>query len=263
MRTHRQLIEACATFIENLSGPEADQEETSALLKELQEAANQSDALYAALRAYHDWASRMPDAGFNDKSPRWAWWHERPQQSAEKVLGVAPLVTLIGRAASHVITAEEAESQRRGFAHGNVSIHNPNVTCTVVDAAAERFARPARAGTSMVCRACGCRWKVHADGTLQLYDADQKMCARCDNAPNPPLRFETPFEAVVPVRPARRDVTAWYDEVEKVNYRIHDSKMQFQFDRIGDPWRDANESSPSPAADRDALVRYLLKQMGT
>lgn len=28
------------------------------------------------------WASRMPDAGFNDQDPRWNWWHERPQMQA-------------------------------------------------------------------------------------------------------------------------------------------------------------------------------------
>lgn len=25
-----------------------------------------------------DWASRMPDAGFNEDDPRWDWWHRRP-----------------------------------------------------------------------------------------------------------------------------------------------------------------------------------------
>jgi hypothetical protein len=34
------------------------------------------DIDYAAL---NDWASRMPDAGFNSEDPRWAWWHERPR----------------------------------------------------------------------------------------------------------------------------------------------------------------------------------------
>lgn len=53
-------------------------------------------------------------------------------------------------------------------------------------------------GTSMVCDACGCRWKVHRphaadpEGSLQLYDANQKPCAKCDNGPNPPLRPEGP-----------------------------------------------------------------------
>jgi len=29
--------------------------------------------------ALDDWASRMPDAGFNDQDPRWEWWHARPR----------------------------------------------------------------------------------------------------------------------------------------------------------------------------------------
>ena len=37
---------------------------------------------------------------------------------------------------------EEAEAQRRGFAFGNVSMHNPDVTRAIVDAAAERLAEP-------------------------------------------------------------------------------------------------------------------------
>ena len=56
---------------------------------------------------------------------------------------------------------------------------------------------PARAvaGTSLVCTECGCRWKRHADGSFQLYDADQRPCVECDNAPNSPLRPETPDDA--------------------------------------------------------------------
>lgn len=35
-----------------------------------------------ALRQLHEWSSRMPDAGFNDQSPRWKWWHEKPDVRA-------------------------------------------------------------------------------------------------------------------------------------------------------------------------------------
>ena len=60
--------------------------------------------------------------------------------------------------------------------------------------------RPKRAvaGTSLICTACGCRWKKHApcdvfpNGSLQLYDADQRPCAQCDNASTVPLRPEMP-----------------------------------------------------------------------
>lgn len=64
--------------------------------------------------------------------------------------------------------------------------------------------RPVRAvaGTSLVCTACGCRWKKHPpddvfpNGSLQLYDADQRPCVECcDNTSNPPLRHETPNDA--------------------------------------------------------------------
>lgn len=54
-------------------------------------------------------------------------------------------------------------------------------------------------GTSMVCRACGCRWKLHPDRTMSLYDGGQHPCALCDNAPNPPLDFEP-----APPEPRRR-----------------------------------------------------------
>lgn len=56
------------------------------------------------------------------------------------------------------------------------------------------------AGTSLVCEACGCRWKKHPPSheipweSLQLYDADQRPCAECDNGPNPPLVAEPPPE---------------------------------------------------------------------
>ena len=46
------------------------------------------------------------------------------------------------------------------------------------------------AGTSLVCRTCGCRWKRHADRTLSLYDANQRPCARCDNGGPEELRLE-------------------------------------------------------------------------
>jgi hypothetical protein len=64
---------------------------------------------------------------------------------------------------------------------------------------AKRKAFPVRAiaGTSMVCKACGCRWKSHADHTLSLYDAEQRPCAKCNNAPNPPLRAEVPEDAML------------------------------------------------------------------
>lgn len=40
------------------------------------------DGLVAALRDLDAWVSRMPDAGFNNQSPRWGWWHERPNVAA-------------------------------------------------------------------------------------------------------------------------------------------------------------------------------------
>lgn len=52
--------------------------------------------------------------------------------------------------------------------------------------------RRAVAGTSRVCRVCGCRWKIHANGWHQLYDAAQRPGACCDNASNPPLIDEEP-----------------------------------------------------------------------
>lgn len=56
------------------------------------------------------------------------------------------------------------------------------------------------AGTSLVCTACGCRWKRHAPdavfpaGSLQLYDAAQRPCAQCDNGPSTALRPEEPSD---------------------------------------------------------------------
>lgn len=64
--------------------------------------------------------------------------------------------------------------------------------------------RPVRAvaGTSLVCTACGCRWKKHPpddvfpQGSLQLYDENQRPCVECcDNTFKPPLRPETPDDA--------------------------------------------------------------------
>jgi len=37
------------------------------------------------------------------------------------------------------MTAEEREEQRRSFAHGNVSLHNPNVTRELIDQEAEKL----------------------------------------------------------------------------------------------------------------------------
>lgn len=39
-----------------------------------------------ALRKYHDWASRMPDVGFDSTSPRWQWWQQRPIVTAKAAL---------------------------------------------------------------------------------------------------------------------------------------------------------------------------------
>lgn len=64
--------------------------------------------------------------------------------------------------------------------------------------------RPGRAvaGTSLVCTACGCRWRKHPpddvfpSGSIQLYDADQRPCVECcDNTSNPPLRPEQPDDS--------------------------------------------------------------------
>ena len=38
-----------------------------------------ADAVLDKLEALDAWASRMPDAGFNDQDPRWGWWNERPR----------------------------------------------------------------------------------------------------------------------------------------------------------------------------------------
>lgn len=50
------------------------------------EAAARVKKLEEALEAYDRWASSMPDAGFSDKSPRWAWWHKRPADIARAAL---------------------------------------------------------------------------------------------------------------------------------------------------------------------------------
>lgn len=75
------------------------------------------------------------------------------------------------------------------------------------------------AGTSLACPKCGCRWKMHADGSLQLYDADQRPCVECDNAPNAPLRPETPDDAPAST-PDLTDAEAkrLYDEAEPVPF---------------------------------------------
>lgn len=39
----------------------------------------------------------------------------------------------------------------------------------------------------LICRTCGCLWRVNADGTHSLYDGQQHPCKKCDNEPNPPL----------------------------------------------------------------------------
>ena len=30
------------------------------------------------------WVSRMPDAGFTEQSPRWNWWHQKPDPDEAK-----------------------------------------------------------------------------------------------------------------------------------------------------------------------------------
>ena len=41
-----------------------------------------------ALRELDDWVSRMPDAGFNQDSPRWDWWHQRPRAALGETAAV-------------------------------------------------------------------------------------------------------------------------------------------------------------------------------
>ncbi|NOU33300.1 MAG: hypothetical protein HOO96_35840 [Polyangiaceae bacterium] len=44
---------------------------------------------------------------------------------------------LVKRARHAPFTAEQREAQRRSFAFGNASLDNPDVTCALVDQAAE------------------------------------------------------------------------------------------------------------------------------
>jgi len=41
----------------------------------------------------------------------------------------------------------------------------------------------AKVETAVHCR-CGCAWRKHPDGTLSLWDQDQRPCAKCDNGPS-------------------------------------------------------------------------------
>lgn len=43
------------------------------------EAVRERDRLRDALEQLDVWASRMPDAGFDESDLRWQWWHERPR----------------------------------------------------------------------------------------------------------------------------------------------------------------------------------------
>lgn len=62
---------------------EADLEKSEAERARLEEerdyAISQHEGLLARTTRLEEWASRMPDAGFTDQDPRWAWWHERPR----------------------------------------------------------------------------------------------------------------------------------------------------------------------------------------
>ena len=62
------------------------------------------------------------------------------------------------------------------------AVHADKGTLAARAERAERAPRRAVAGTSMRCAVCGCLWKRHADGTLSLYDAEQKPGGCCDNA---------------------------------------------------------------------------------
>lgn len=55
----------------------------------------------------------------------------------------APMVNVpLARSLSRAMSSEEREEQRRSFAQGNVSMHNPDVTRAVIDEAADRLAAP-------------------------------------------------------------------------------------------------------------------------
>jgi len=46
---------------------------------------------------------------------------------------------ILKRADGYEMSDEEREEQRRSFAHGNVSLHNPNVTRELIDQEAEKL----------------------------------------------------------------------------------------------------------------------------
>lgn len=46
----------------------------------------------------------------------------------------------LAKYASQSMTPEEKEEQRRSFAHGNVALHNPDVTRAVIDRSAAAIA---------------------------------------------------------------------------------------------------------------------------
>lgn len=84
------------------------------------------------------------------------------------------------------------------------------------------------AGTSLACAKCGCRWKRHADGSFQLYDADQRPCVECDNAPNAPLRPEMPDDAPAST-PDEGEVELWAKEMRRAY-----NKAQFPGSTFGE-----------------------------
>lgn len=63
----------------------------------------------------------------------------RLQKEAVQELGNTTLEELLAWAKEHPMTPEEAEEQRRDFAHWNAKLSNPNVTREMVDRAAERL----------------------------------------------------------------------------------------------------------------------------
>ena len=128
---------------------------------------------------------------------------EAPQPSREDIEWMnAPMGPQPSRAAQleYTVGCDQCEKLLSKVEHHPSGI----IICKECGGDSTRAAQPAPAstppiravaGTSLACAKCGCRWKRHADGSFQLYDADQRPCVECDNAPNSPLRPETPDDA--------------------------------------------------------------------
>ena len=71
---------------QSLDREERVKAERDAAALELVRLIPQLDKALSALRAYDNWASSMPDALFNDKDPRWSWWHRRPYDIARAAI---------------------------------------------------------------------------------------------------------------------------------------------------------------------------------